>query len=161
MEGAAAAKCGRGLHGYGLAAWGVPLGGADGYGCQQAGVQGGQTLASGLPAPLPADGHGWAGGGLKGGLTNFLQSAHSRKPTRLCRGHGGCGRCKVRPRPPWVRLSRMGRPPWGADGYGRQQAGVQGGQTLAAALPVPLPADGHGWAGGDSREGSLTSCIEP
>ena len=47
--------------------------------------------------------------------------------------------------------------PLGADGYGRQQAGVQGGQTLAAALPAPLPADGHGGRG-DSREGSLTSC---
>lgn len=70
---------------------GEPPRGADGYGCQQAGVQGGQTLAAGLSATLPAGGHGWAGG-LKGGLTNFLQSAHSRKPTRQGRGLGGCGR---------------------------------------------------------------------
>ena len=59
MEGAAAAKCGRCLHGYGLAAWGAPWG-ADGYGCQQAGVQA-RPLAA-MPAPLPTDGHGWAGG---------------------------------------------------------------------------------------------------
>ena len=73
MEGAAAAKCGRCLHGHGLAVLGAPWG-ADGYGGQQAGVQEGQTLAAALPAPLPADGHGWAGG-LKGGLTNFLHRA--------------------------------------------------------------------------------------
>ena len=48
--------------------------GADGYGRQQAGVQGGQPKSAGLPASLPADGHGRAGG-LKGGLTNFLHRA--------------------------------------------------------------------------------------
>ena len=71
LQSAAAASMGTAWP-HGASPWG-----ADGYGGQQAGVQGGQTQAAALPAPLPADGHGWAGG-LKGGLTNFLQSAHSR-----------------------------------------------------------------------------------
>ena len=51
-------------------------------------------------------------------------------------------------------------PPGGADGYGRQQAGVQGGQPirLVSLRPCLLTAMG---GRGDSREGSLTSCTEP
>ena len=50
--------------------------------------------------------------------------------------------------------------PRGADGYGRQQAGVQGGQPirLVSLRPCLLTAMG---GRGDSREGSLTSCSQP
>ena len=110
-----------------------------------------------MPIPLPTGGHGWAGG-LKGGLTNFLQSAHSRKPTRLCRGHGGCGRCKVRPRPPWVRLSRMGRPLGGQTGMAASWQGYRHGRWRRCLHPCLLTAMG---GRGDSREGLLTSCNQP
>ena len=74
MEGAAAAKCGRGLHGYGLAAWGVPLGGQMGMAVSRQGGREGRRwrLPSLHPCLLTAMG---GQGGLKGGLTNFLQSA--------------------------------------------------------------------------------------
>ena len=53
-----------------------------------------------------------------------------------------------------------GEPPLGADGYGRQQAGVQGGQPirLVSLRPCLLTAMG---GRGDSREGSQTSCKQP